>query len=229
MTEQTETAVKDVEGGGEQDPAAEVMDVVQKRLFELADGLEELGLVGDGETFVTDRALTVIQEQHAEIAELKAKLEAAEAAAKKAKADVKVAKADQGPKARLCTAATRDEVAPLASEDDRRSSAARLLELIRSADSVEILFCRRHKKGGEEIMGLAPVTVEGAAWVERPLGVMLTAPVDLVGPQPGTPPFVVEGFGLMLDGKPVLYAPRVNGQLTIGNGQTVRVADDIIF
>lgn len=94
---------------------------------------------------------------------------------------------------------------------------------IEDAGKAEIVF----SDGKREIAGLPPVIVSGDVWKDHPLGLMLTEPVDLHGPAIGRGGYAIEGYALVLDGKPVAFTTR--DPLTVSGGQHVRLADDIYF
>lgn len=100
-----------------------------------------------------------------------------------------------------------------------------LLSLIGAASTVEVAF----SDGKREILGLAPLLIQGEAWRLMPNGVKLNLPELLVyGPGHGGSAFNLNGYGLILDGKLVAYASR-GGQLQIGLNAKVNLADDVIF
>jgi len=162
-----------------------------------------------------DAAEAALETANEEIATLTAKVEAAEKAAAKAKAKPKVSAGPPVPKARKFALPKEDE----------RIGKTDLLEAIRAADTVEVLFC----ENGREVLGVPPHLVSGDAWQARLQGVMLTVPIEIAGPQPGKTPFAIDGFALLLDGKAATYARRAGGTLHVGVGQSRRIADDIIF
>jgi hypothetical protein len=150
--------------------------------------------------------------------DLSAALAKANAATEKAKNAAKASKGVQGPKARVFKP----------TEPVHRLSAEELEELkafLGEAETVEVVFC----DGGKEVLGIPPVRVQGDAWSVRSQGLLLTVPVLVHGPGAGHAAYTVDGFGLVIDGKPEIHARRVNGQLTIGAGAQMNIADDIIF
>jgi hypothetical protein len=100
-----------------------------------------------------------------------------------------------------------------------------MLEAIRKADKVEVVF-----SDGERELALPPATISGEAWRKTPGGLMLDVPELLVhGPGTGQRGFSLAGYGLMLDGKLAAYAPRAAGELSIGQGVTYDLKDDVVF
>lgn len=95
---------------------------------------------------------------------------------------------------------------------------------ISDAGTVEIAF----SDGAREIAGLPPVIVQGEAWRDHFGRPMLTEKVTLHGPANGAASYTVDGYALILDGKPVAYTKR-GTPLQIGTGQTVSVEADIYF
>jgi hypothetical protein len=148
--------------------------------------------------------------------DLSAALTKANAAAEKAKNAAKASKGVQGPKARTFR---------LGGHVSERLSAEDLKAVLSDAETVEVVFC----DGGKEVLGIPPVRVQGDAWSVRSQGLLLTVPVLVHGPGAGHAAYTVDGFGLVIDGKPEIHARRVNGQLTIGAGAQMNIADDIIF
>ena len=105
-------------------------------------------------------------------------------------------------------------------------TAADLLELVQSAENVEVVA----SDGEHEIMGIMPIRVRGErAWVAKAHGLALNVMHCRVqGPGPGQPPYRIAGYGLVLDGELVAYRPRPE-QLTVGPGQSFNLASDVIF
>ncbi|BBC99104.1 hypothetical protein YGS_C1P0360 [Sphingobium sp. YG1] len=148
----------------------------------------------------------------AEIDDLKAKVATLEKDLASSKA--KVAKLSEGEK----TAKPR-KVGPVKT----RLSIDELKAAIDGADKVEILF-----GDGKTESGPAPILVEGDAWRDHALGLMLTEPVTLHGPAQGAAPYHVAGAALMLDGKQVAWSQRPD-PLTVGAGQKFGLSYDIFF
>jgi len=91
------------------------------------------------------------------------------------------------------------------------------------ADKIEILF-----GDGKRESGAAPVVVEGDAWSDHALGLMLREPVEIHGPVHGSQPYHVRGFALVLDGKQVAWSERPE-PLMVGAGQKYQLSNDIFF
>ena len=142
----------------------------------------------------------------AEIADLKGKL------AKSEKAAAKVTKAEAPPKPR--------KLGPIKEPIEGEA----LREAIAKAETVEIAF----SDGKSEIAGLAPIAVEGDVWKPHAIGTMLREPVTLHGPQRGEAFAPIDGYALILDGKPVAYTKR-SEPIKMAPGGTYRLDDDIYF
>jgi len=163
-----------------------------------------------------DAAEAALETANEEIATLTAKVEAAEKAAAKAKAKPKVSAGDKAPKARTFPA-----------PDPKKDGEAQpdLRALIGEAETVEVVFCA----GRKEVQGIPPIAISGDAWKDSPNGLMLTEPVTLHGPAHGQAGYSIEGFGLLIDGKPVAYRARLGGKVQVGPGGTIELRDDIIL
>jgi hypothetical protein len=148
----------------------------------------------------------------AEVDDLTEKLAVAQKSVADAKAKAaKVAKGDKPTGPRKLSSS----VAPLARDDLRKA--------IADADKVEILF-----GDGKRDSGVTPIVVEGDAWVDHALGLMLNVPVTIEGPGPGAQPYQVAGFALLLDGKQVAWSSRPE-PLLVGAGQKYQLSNDIFF
>jgi len=99
----------------------------------------------------------------------------------------------------------------------------KLRAAIADADKVEILF-----GDGKADSGATPVVVEGDAWVDHALGLMLKETVEVHGPSHGSEPYFVKGYALLLDGKQVAWSERPE-PLSIGAGQKFGLSNDIFF
>lgn len=140
----------------------------------------------------------------------------------------KVAAADKAARAAKLTLAgkpaqPRKLTAPKPDEGETTTDRQkRLRALITDATSVEIAF----SDGVKEIAGLLPIKVEGEAWRDHGLGLMLTAPVDLRAPIDTS--VSVAGYALLIDGK-VVAATQRGDKVNIAGGTTVSLVDDIYF
>lgn len=129
------------------------------------------------------------------------------------------AKRVQAPKAR--------RAGPIALKDGERGpSAEQLLEQVREARDVEIVF----SDGKQEINGIPAIVVQGDhPW--KIVGDRLKLEVhDLVvnGPAEGADVFEIDGYGLLLDGKLVAYGKRME-VARVGVGQRIRLDDDVLI
>ena len=167
----------------------------------------DVRMSGQHEDIVAASAeISALKEQ---LADLTAKLEAAE---KKAKA----AKLSHGEKA-----AKPRKIGPIA--EGKSLSADDLRAAIAGAEKIEILF-----GDGKQESGPAPILVEGDAWREHAMGLMLTEPVTVHGPAVGSQPYHIAGAALLLDGKQVAWCQRPD-PLSVGAGQKYGLSNDIFF
>lgn len=95
---------------------------------------------------------------------------------------------------------------------------------IAAAEKVEVVL----SDGTSEIVGVAPIVVEGEAWRATPNGTMLTEAVTIHGPGQGQPAYRIAGYALVLDGKQVAYRERPDA-ITVVPGHTYKIENDIIF
>lgn len=142
----------------------------------------------------------------AEVADLKQKLEAA---------TKKASKLSRGE----ASADKPRKIGPM----KERLSIEDLRAAIGGADKIEILF-----GDGKRESGAAPVVVEGDAWSDHALGLMLREPVEIHGPAHGSQPYHVRGFALVLDGKQVAWWERPE-PLMVAAGQRYQLSNDIFF
>ena len=145
----------------------------------------------------------------AKIADLTAKLAAAEAKAKAAK----LSQGEKAAKPRKIGPIAEGKVLPI---DTLRAAIA-------EADKIEILF-----GDGKQESGPAPILVEGDAWREHAMGLMLTESVTVHGPAVGSAPYHIAGAALLLDGKQVAWCQRPEA-LSVGAGQKYGLSNDIFF
>lgn len=160
-----------------------------------------------------DAAEGALETANEEIVTLKSDLEKAQAAVKKAKDKAKVATSEgTGSARKFDTKAERLESGFIRARID-------------AAEKVEIVFT----SNGKEVIGLPPVVISGEAWSDSPNGLMLNEPVTLHGPAHGQAAFAFDGYGLLVDGKPAAYRPRIGGAAQVGTGGTLRLENDIIL
>lgn len=101
---------------------------------------------------------------------------------------------------------------------------ADLLEQIRAASTVEVAF----SDGRQEIAAMPALAISGDAWKVTPAGLALTGvEVMVYGPARGQGVYSLAGYGLLLDGKQVLYRPR--DPLAIAPNSQVNLSGDIVF
>ncbi|CAD7335173.1 hypothetical protein FIM10_01860 [Sphingomonadales bacterium 56] len=163
----------------------------------------------DGNAGSADR----ISELEKDNADLRNKLDAAQKAAKAGKAATGEKKPGKPRK-----------LGPIANApEDAGERAAELRERIADADQVEILFA-----DGDRDSGLPPAVISGEAWAYHARGLKLTVPLDLHGPGHGGQAFRVTGYALLIDGKQVAWADRLD-PVQVGVGQHIRIEDDIFF
>jgi RyR domain. len=183
----------------------------------LSDSSSEIGS-SEGRIAELDQALTVeiaghadtsaqLESAQAEVKDLQAKLDAANAKAKAAKVAAGEKASGKPRKLAIIDQIDRDE----------------LRAKIAAADKVEILF-----GDGARDSGVTPIVVEGDAWADHALGLMLREPVTIEGPGPGAQPYHVAGFALLLDGKQVAWSARPE-RLLVGAGQKYQLSNDIFF
>ena len=140
----------------------------------------------------------------------------------------KLSHAEKAPKAKTVAAPTRRKVGPLKDQPEpSQEASAELLAIIREATTVDLVF----SDGRQELAGLPAKRIEGDAWALRGsiAGVRLKG-VELMvhGPAHGGSPYMLAGYGLVLDGKQVAWAPRPE-VLAIGPNQQVNLSDDVVF
>lgn len=109
-----------------------------------------------------------------------------------------------------------DDGKPLRALSDALDVAAR------EGKSIEIVF----SDGKQELIQVAPIAVEGPAWIDRMQGKFLLEPIELAGGGPAS--FQVTGYGLLIDGKQVAYTER-SDPLNVAPGTRITLADDIYF
>lgn len=165
-----------------------------------------------------------------ELATLRAENEALKAE----NADLKSARDKANRRARAAEKSAPDKarkVGPMKGSDADgyvRPSSAELRELLKDAETVEVVLSNGH----EEILGAGPFSIEGdAPWEDTPAGLKLNVPdMTVHGPGLGSKQAVsIEGYGLLVDGKQVAWAPRFDGGLSVGPGQTYQLKDDVVF
>lgn len=202
-------------------------------LTDAAGKLHDPGHLNEGDSIPekTIEQLQVLTDQNLrlneELAAVNAELAKLQAAVKAAKAEPKTERAPKPAKARAVHAGAvkGDVAAELAELPAGRERHEALLEAIRAAETVEIVF----GDGKRELGAIDPVRVTGDAWRVSIVGVQLAAPALILhGPQTGKPGFALAGYGLFLDGELAAYADR-GGQLTLGGGSSHNVAPDIVF
>lgn len=151
-------------------------------------------------------------------AALEAELDAAKATATKARNAARLSAGEKPVKAR------KFEVDP-----GKQPDAAQLRALIGAGEAdahkVELVFTTL----GKEVAGLVPVIVQGDAWTDSANGLMLKEAVTLHGPAQGASPFTFDGYGLLIDGKPVAHRARIGGPIHVGPGAAVKIESDVIF
>lgn len=155
------------------------------------------------------------------------------ATAAEAERDAATAKADKAAKA---ATVAKFKVAPTEASTKQRKlgpvdnglSGEALAEALWQADAddkrVEIVV----SDGTHTVTGIPPIVISGDVWRQHPLGRMLREPIKIEGPHTGGTPFVIHGFGLLIDGKQVAYCERPD-VVQVAAGQTVNFADDIYF
>lgn len=152
----------------------------------------------------------------AERDQARADLDAATKAVAKGKADLRAAKAKAAPKPPKLRAIGPVEGQPVGQD---------LLELIGAADTVELVF----SNGKTEVRGVPSQLIEGDAWKLAANGVRMTVPQLVVhGPGHGQPPIRIAGYGLLLEGEQVAYAPRID-VLDLLPNMRADLKDDVIF
>ena len=162
-----------------------------------------------------DAALGRVDALEAENERLKAQLATSKAAATVLRREAKALKAARPAKARL--------VAPLA--EDQLLSPDDLLALIGGADIVELVF----SNGKREIAGIDPMLISGDAWGIGIAGLQLRVPELMVhGPAGGKAPYLLAGYGLLLDGELAAYGAR-GDVLAIAPGARMNLAQDVVF
>lgn len=138
--------------------------------------------------------------------------------------EAKATAAANAPKAKVSTAPRVRKIGPV---KGHAPSSAELLAAIRAAAHVELVF----SDGRQEIAGIPAREISGDAWGTRGNldGVMLRG-VDLRvhGPAHGSAPYSLAGYGLLLDGKQVAWAPRPE-VLAIGANQEMNLSSDVVF
>ena len=194
------------------DEAVELADQRGEDLAKIAAALAEHGLAPEGDYNIAEAAVANI----AGYAETRKELEAAN---KKLKGAATAAKATKGAKP-----AKARKIAALA--EHKYENAAELIELIQSADTVEVAF----SNGKTEVAELEPLVIAGDAWTISLDRVKLNMPGNLIvhGPGGGKAAYSVLGYGLLLDGELVAYSPRAD-TLQIGANAQINLKDDIVF
>lgn len=157
-----------------------------------------------------DAAESELEKATDTIAELIGKLAMAE---KKAKAG-KISTGKAGP-----AVATR-KIGPFA----ERMDAPDLRTAIGAAEKIEILC-----GDGKRDVGCPAFMVDGEVWADHALGLALTLPLEIQNfSAPGSQPYHIAGFALMLDGKQAAWSPRAV-PLHVAAGQKYRIENDIFF
>jgi hypothetical protein len=105
---------------------------------------------------------------------------------------------------------------------DNAFSRDELRAMIADADDVEIVF----SDGKKELLTIPSLSVDGDAWRDHALGLILKLPVDVKAP--AERPVTVAGFALFIDGDQVAFQQR-SDPLTVPPGGAVRLSDDIYF
>lgn len=163
-----------------------------------------------------DAALGRVDALEAENERLKAQLATSKTAATVLRREAKALKAVKPAKTRL--------VAPLADEGGQLSPDD-LLALIGGAEIVELVF----SNGTREIAGIDPMVISGDAWGIGIAGLQLRVPELIVdGPAGRKAPYLLAGYGLLLDGELVAYRAR-GDVLAIAPGARMNLAPDVVF
>jgi hypothetical protein len=143
----------------------------------------------------------------------------AELIAEKAALTDKLAKADAAPKAK---AAKAPKVRKIGALDGEPLAPLELLELIRSAGTVEVAF----SDGKRELAEIPARVISGDAWAVTVAGLQLRGlDIELTGLGGAVE---IVGYGLLLDGELVAYRTRMD-PLLIAPGAKVSLAGDIVF
>lgn len=162
-----------------------------------------------------DAALGRVDALEAENDRLKAQLATSKTAATALRREAKALKAVKPAKTRA--------IAPLA--DDAALSPDDLLALIGGAEIVELVF----SNGTREIAGIDPMVISGDAWGIGIAGLQLRVPELIVdGPAGRKAPYLLAGYGLLLDGELVAYRAR-GDVLAIAPGARMNLAPDVVF
>lgn len=158
-----------------------------------------------------ERLRASLSEAWGQVESLRASLAAQKGQTTRVRVRVAAFEAEQGKPRKL---------GPLANQGDT----AELMEALAAAEMVHLAF----SDGKREVAGLAPREIVGGGFVVVRGRVKLDVPSLLVhGPAPGQSAFLVGGYALLADGKPIAFAAR--SQLAIGPGQQVELKDDVIF
>lgn len=209
-TAATEAALQaDVDQAVLTDPVPDDRDL----LAEVAGAIEAAGLAPEGDYDIVLTASVLF----AELAATRIALAAAEHALEVA---ATAQASPSGAKGRKVGPLKDD---PFAKYGEQRG--AELLAAVQAAQEVEVAF----SNGKSELPGLPAVRVEGQAWASTVVGLQLRLPELIVtGPAAGKAPWLLDGYGLLLDGKLAAYAKR-GDVLEIHGGARMNLAPDICF
>ncbi|MEV4934412.1 hypothetical protein [Sphingobium sp. LSP13-1-1.1] len=152
------------------------------------------------------------------IEELTRERDDAIARAEKAEADLKAKPKVAAPKAATPRARKFKAIA-----DDKVLSGDKLRDEISDADEIEIAFLDRN---GNEIPGSKPVEVSGDVWKSHLGGLMLSEPIDLIGPSDVG--YSIHGYALLIDGEHVATHKRSEA-FNVAPGSRMKIENDIIF
>lgn len=109
--------------------------------------------------------------------------------------------------------------------DETGPSAEEILNSISAAEVVEVAF----SDGKNEIPRLAPQVIHGDAWFQQGQQVKLRLDtLQVFGPNRDEQSIVLDGYGLILDGKLVAYSSRMD-KLVLAPGSINELKDDIVF
>ncbi len=187
----------------------------------LEAGLDALVVPDDG-TATIDNFVTKFKEMESDRDTAQAEL-----AALKAKSDAIELK-DAG-KAKATPAARRETARALGPLKGKKEgsgpSGEDLLAAIAAAETVEVAF----SDGKREIKQLPAQLIQGDAWQMVTNGVRLRVDkFPVYGPNRGESELKLAGYALLLDGKQVAYAARID-VLLLSPGGTYDLKDDVIF
>lgn len=202
-------------------PSGEGVTTIRPSEAALASALAEAGIdVAEGDDLILIASDSIKSLKQA-AGDLSDKLDAAETAladavSERDKLQADLEAASKAPRARAGTTAKLRKVGPV-----DNPPAADLLELIREAETVELVF----SDGKRELSAIMPRIIEGMAWQVNFIGLSLNVPELLV-----TSSGVAEiaGYGLFLDGKQAAWAARPD-LLRVGPGAKMNLQGDVLF